>query len=332
MKTAVTHRSGERGAALLAVLLLVVLLSTIVIAVMDDLRFAIRRLTNTRDYAQAEWYVAGAEQLSRQIIWKSWNIHPGRSTLNDPWAVDGVRFATDGGSITGSVRDGGNCFNLNSVVDVGLDGRAIVRPAALEQFETLSVALGLDRDAATALAAALTDWIDSDGAIVPRGAEDAAYMGQTLAYRTGGTLLAHPSELRAIRGFSEKIYRRLRPYVCALPVADLSRINVNTLTPDQAPLVVMLTGPALSMGAARRVIESRPASGYARSDEFWSSKEFAGLQIADETRRQAVVATRFYALRAAVKHRAAELVSTSLIHLSDAGTLTLVSRRLSDDE
>src|SRR3546814_7765026 len=50
-----------------------------------------------------------------------------------------------------------------------------------------------------------------------------------------------------MRGVTPSIYATLRPWICALPTSDLSPINVNTLRPDQAPLIAMLAPEQLSI-------------------------------------------------------------------------------------
>ena len=59
------HREGM---ALLTVLLLVAVMSVVAVAVLDDVRFSVRRATNAEGQAQAQMYADGAELLAlRQI-------------------------------------------------------------------------------------------------------------------------------------------------------------------------------------------------------------------------------------------------------------------------
>src|SRR5690606_22943037 len=155
-------------------------------------------------------------------LWSNWKLSPQRSTLSDPWARQGVTFAIDGGSISGRISDAGTCFNLNSVVERGPTGKLVESAMGRQQFAALLTALDFDRQQAEALTGALTDWIDSDSVPSGYGAEDDVYSLRDIPYRTGGTLLAEPSELRAVAGFNEEIYQRLRPLVCALPTPDLT--------------------------------------------------------------------------------------------------------------
>jgi len=318
---------GERGVALLIVLLLVTVMSSVVLAVTDDIRFAIHRTANISIGSQMQWYALGSETLARQVLWRSWKANPHRSTLDDPWAMQGVAFAIDGGSIKGQITDGGNCFNLNSVVDRGPTGLYVGRPKIQEQYSALLTALDFDRDISAALAATLVDWIDSDSVPVNRGAEDYTYGARPTPYRTGGTLLAEPSELRAVAGYTEDVYRRLRPFVCALPTTDLSRINVNTLRDYQAALVVMLAGNELRITEVQRAILGRPVGGFSRIEDFLAHENFTGLIIDEETQGQFVLRTRYYMMESVVAYRDAHLTLSSLLELEDGGTITVHARR-----
>ena len=124
---------------------------------------------------------------------------------------------------------------------------------------------------AEALAETLADWIDSDGNRTTLGGEDDTYVNAAPPYRTAGTLLSEVSELRAIRGFTPEIYARIRPFVCALPTADLSPLNINLLDAGNAVLLTMLMDGRLDPEAAAELIESRPDGGWLTVDEFWNN-------------------------------------------------------------
>jgi general secretion pathway protein K len=322
------YRPSEKGAALLTALVMIVVLAGVVVAVLDDIRFAVRRTLNMRLHDQALWYAKGAEDLGRQIIRRSWQAQPARSTLNDPWAQEGVRFPIDGGVIAGRIRDGGNCFNLNSVVARDARGRWTARPEGMEQFANLLTAVQINATDAEALAAAAADWIDSDGSALPGGAEDSDYMRREPPYRTAGVLMGDATELRAVRGVTEKIYAAVRPFVCALPTPNPSVLNVNTLLPDQAPLLVMIAAPGLSLNNARRAIEARPLSGYTNLDAFWAQDELAAFKPSDAVSGQTALVTRYYLLDTEVRYHAAEVVTGSLVELDAAGNTALLTRRI----
>ncbi len=320
-------KPAERGVALLVVLLLITVLSTMAIAMTDDIRFAARRTANIRMNEQAQWYARGAETLARQVLWRSWKATPTRSTLRDPWAAQGVSFAIDGGSIVGRIDDSGNCFNLNSVVTLGPKNEYLRSDEGRQSYERMLVVLDIPPDIAARLAGALVDWIDSDGVPSAQGAEDESYARLDPPYRTAGTLLAEPSELRAIAGYTEPLYRRLRPLVCAFPTVEPSQINVNTLSEFQAPLLVMVTGGALRIAEARRAIAGRSGGGYDSIDAFLSQDLFAGLELGLAARSQLGVRTRYFLAQSEVRYHGAQVVMTSLMEVGAGGVVSTHLRR-----
>ncbi len=317
----------ERGVALLIVLLLVTIMSTVAVAVTDDLRFAARRTANIRLASQASWYALGAETMARQVLWQSWKVNPNRSTLNDPWARQDVVFPIDGGSISGRITDGGTCFNLNSVVERGPTGLYVRSETGRTQYVALLTALEFDRRLSTALASALIDWIDSDGASSDDGAEDETYGSRNVPYRTAATLLAEPSELRAIAGYTEEVYGRLRPVVCALPAVDLSRININTIGVRQAPLVMMLAGGELRLAEVQRLIENRPAGGFPSVESFLALDVFSGLEINEATRGQFVLRSTYFDVHSTVQYHGAHFAMNTLLELDGGGNIVTHARR-----
>lgn len=317
----------ERGVALLVVILLLTVLSGVAVAVTDDIRFAVRRAVNIRLDQQTAWYARGAETLAHQVLWRSWKLSPSRSTLLDPWARQGVRFPVDGGAIAASIVDGGNCFNLNSVVERGAKGEYTGREDGRKQYVRLLAALDIPLDQSGALAASLIDWIDSDGSPSGQGAEDITYGAGAIPYRTGATLLAEPSELRAIAGYADMIYRRIRPYICALPTVAPSRLNINTLTEFHAPLLVMLTDGKLRLAEAARLLARRPPGGYADMEAFLAQDAFAGIDLDAGSRSQLGLRTQYFAMEATVDFRDAHLQMSSLFEVAANGRVTTLARR-----
>lgn len=316
----------QAGVALLTVLLLVAVMSVLVMSVLDDIRFGLRRTSNAQSMAQAQWYALGTEALAMAQIERLLARDPGRTTLAGDWNDRPFVFPIEHGAISARLSDATTCFNLNSVVE-GAPELWQRRETGSQQFGALLRALDVPARQADALADALVDWIDSDTTPGPLGAEDASYLSRTPAHRTSGTLLAEPSELRAIAGFDDDVYTRLRPHVCALPTDALSPINLNTLEEDDAVLLATLTDGALDPDAARRLIRARPPGGWLDFDGFWSHRLLAGFTPPEPVRDQVALQTRFFGLQSQIEYAGAQLVSSALFeHV--AGRTRLVERRL----
>lgn len=324
--------SGNReGMALLTVLLLVAVMSVVAVAVLDDVRFSVRRATNAETQAQAQWYASGAEALARGQVARLLAAGPARTPLQPEWNGRRLDFPIENGSIGAVITDGQACFNLNSLVE-GVGEDLLARPLGTAQFLALGRAVGAPDSRMRAVADALTDWLDADGVSRPLGAEDGAYAGLTRPYRTGGVMLAEVSELRAVKGVDADLYRRLRPWVCALPTSRPSPLNVNTLTPEQAPLLTMLTGGALNRETARAVIARRPRGGWPDAAAFWAQPALATVEVPDEARDQVTVLTRYFNLRIEVDHGGGRAVRTALLHAQPDGVVRTVIQRWTPEE
>lgn len=316
------RRQGERGAALLTVLLLVAIVAVMAATTLERLRLSTRLTANSVALDQARGLALAAETLATSRITQLLRQNPDRVTLAGGWSNQPFALPLPGGTATLRVRDGGNCFNLNSLV-TELDGVYVADPTAVAQFARLARLLNIP--GGEGISAAAADWIDSDDQALGTGAEDGAYAGLAIPYRTAGTLMVDPSELRAVAGVTSEAYAKLRPWLCTLPRATRSTLNVNTLTPEQAPLVAMLLPDTLSVQAAAAGLLRRPAAGFADTQDFW--KIFAAAGITDAlAERQTGVVTQWFDVRIDVTVGDNELQEQALI---DATTLParLVSRQ-----
>lgn len=323
---------GERGAALLAVLLLVAVMGAIAVSVFEKLRLSTALASNGASLDQARAYAVGIESLLTMRVDDLGNVTPGLTTLEGNWNRVVRRIELPGaGEAEGSISDGGNCFNLNSLGQ-GEDPAALTpRPAGIAQFTALMNLAGVSGVEARRIAEAAADWVDSDHEPGPLGAEDAAYAGLEQPYRPGNTLFAEVSELRAVAGVTPAIYARLRPFLCALPATDLSPINVNTLMPDQAPVLAMTSPGGISLGKARAAIAQRPAGGWKSTADFWSIRAMAGVPPTPEAMTQVLVDTRWFAIDLQVGYGGAELHETALVDARLAPSRIAV-RRWGKDE
>lgn len=305
-------KASERGAALLTVLLLVSVMAVLSASALERLRIATRLAANAGAIDQARAYAMAAEGIALARITDLVEADPARTTLAGGWNEGETDLPLPGGNAVAAVRDGGNCFNLNSVVTGQAGQPLFARPGGISQLVALMKLLEIDESAARRVAASLSDWIDSDVVAQPDGGEDEVYSG----YRTGNTLLADPSELRAIAGVTPEIYGKLRPWVCALPVTDLSPINLNTLSPEQAPLFAMLLPDKMTIDRARALLLARPPAGYESAYAFWRTSALAGMAPGGEVEAQTGVKTRWFTLRLKVRLGDSEVDETALI---DAG-------------
>lgn len=287
----------ERGAALLAVLLLVAVTGAIAAAAMEKLRLSRALATNVVALDQARAYASGVEQLALLTIDDLLAQSGETTTLAGDWNGSVRRFPFPDGSLAlVQVRDGGNCFNLNSVVDGDPRTRLARRTTGVAQFAGLMIALSVPEGEAQRIAEAAADWADSDGELPGGGAEDTAFVAGGAPYRSANTLFADVGEARGLAGMTPEIWTRVRPWLCALPTATLSPININTLLPDQAPLLAMLAPGQIDPARAQRILAARPAAGWDNLVDFWRTEALNELIVPLDAQQQPQVKTRWFAL------------------------------------
>lgn len=297
----------ERGAALLSVLLLVAVMAVIAALMLDRLNLAVRLAGNGQAMTQARLYATSAETLVMARLKGLVDSSPDRTV--DVGGVLGREFPMPmaRGVVTARIDDAGNCFNVNSLVARKQDDTYALRPVALAQLRALMASLGIAPGDAVPLSDAMADWIDTDSTRAPNGADDDWYASLSQPYLTAGRLVGDVSEMRAVKGMTPLLYERLRPWLCALPEAELSPIDINTLRPDQAPLLAMIAPDALPVVRAGEIIQGRPATGFA------TAQDALGSVFPPASLTQIKVTSHWFLLTQTVRVDSVSLESQSLI-------------------
>ena len=252
----------ERGVALIIALILVALAAILATKLSFDGWIERRRAIGIMATEQAFYFGMGAEALAADVLTQSMQgvqMGPNGQPLPNNTGTSGTgRHTTTSGNsnqvtlaqawaqpsqpmpitpeddpegepigvLQGAIEDMQGRFNLNNLAHVvpGQNGQIIQDPLPLQQFQRLLVAVGLE----TKWAGIARDWIDADDQPgEPDGAEDSVYTSQTPPYRTGNWPMMSPSELMNMPGFGADRYRKIAPYVTALPTAT-AKINICT--------------------------------------------------------------------------------------------------------
>ena len=300
-------RPSERGAALLTVLLLVAVMATVSATALDRISLATRLAGNAAMAGQGRAWLGMAEQLTAVRLEDMLAADKARTTLAGNWLGTPRSIALpDGAQVTAEVTDAGNCFNLNSLASAGLEGGLFTRPSAVNQFTALMTMLGIDAGTATQISSSAADWIDTDSTPLPAGNESGSVP-------PANRQMAHEGELNSVAGMTPQIAAILRPWVCALPSDVPTPINVNTLLPEQAPLLAMLAPGQLDVERARAVTAQRPANGFQSAVEFWKSPGFRGMVIPPDSADQVKVRSSWFRLQARVAAEGQAIGQTSLL-------------------
>lgn len=310
---------GQRGIALLMVLVIVAIATVLTVGMISAQQQSVRRAGSLFAQDQAQLYALGAEDFVKELIRNDTeddkkNSTP-RDTLNEAWARPFPAFPVPGGVIRARLQDAQARFNLNSLVQENT-----VNQGALHYFQRLLRQLNYPET----LAYAVVDWEDADSQ--PNnldGAEDDYYTRLTPSYRAANRPLSSLSELRLVRGFTPDIIQALQPYVVVLP-ATVTTINVNTM--GGGMMSAMVDG--MSKSAGDEMMRSRPADGYKTVDDFLASGVFNSLSSDQKTELKTIlgVRTQYFELIADVEIDERHCVMASMIQRGDSGTLAVISR------
>lgn len=311
-------KPSERGAALLSVLLMVAVLAVIAATTLDRLTLSSKLSANGNTLAQARMFTYATEVIAAARIEDLVARDPAQTTVSGDWLGKPQTIPIPIGTATATVRDAGNCFNLNSLV-TETEGQYMASATGQDQMTSLMVVLGTTENTARVIAAAAADWADSDITPLPNGVEDDGYRSAAKPYLTANRPFAHPSELRAVKGVSPAIYAKLQDWICALPEPVLSPLNVNTLLPEQAPLLAMLFPPGkMNLAMARSYLAKRPASGYGSLIRFWAAPELAALGPSPLVQGQVKLTSKYFLLKTNVSFGELTLTGQSMIVASPA--------------
>ena len=311
-------KPSERGAALLSVLLMVAVLAVIAATTLDRLTLSSKLAANGNALAQARMFTYAAESIAAARIEDLIARDAAQTTLAGDWLGKPQSLPIPIGSATATLRDAGNCFNLNSLVTES-EGRYLANATGMAQMVSLLVVLGTDENGARAVAAAAADWADSDMTPVANGVEDEGYRAATAPYLAANRPYAHPSELRAVKGVTPAVYAKLQDWICALPDFVMSPLNVNTLLPEQAPLLAMLFAPGqMNLTTARSYLAKRPSNGYGSLIRFWAAPELTALGPSPLVQGQVKLTSNYFLLNTQVSFGELVLSGQSMIVASPA--------------
>jgi general secretion pathway protein K len=256
----------QRGIALITVILIVALATTVASFVAWRQQVWTRQVENLRDASQSE-AVARAGVDWAGLILREDRRKNQVDQLDEDWAQQ-VALPVERGKVTGRISDSQARFNLNNLTR-GNPGQA--SGADIAAFNRLLTMLELP----TTLTDALVDWLDADNVLQgPDGAEDMYYLALPTPYYPANRALVDVSELLMVRGFDQATVDKLAPYICALPTP--APVNVNTTSAE----VLSAAIPGLNLDDARKLVEER-GKGSQTLAEFrgkLTAAQSAGLQ------------------------------------------------------
>src|SRR3972149_2388421 len=220
-------RNSERGIALVTVLLVVALLTTLVTDFIYRSYISSSRAANFRDSARASLLARDGVTLARAGLEEL--------TRKDPFLVmdeGGMVFSkTVAEGLRIDVRAPDERSRVSARIAYPLTG--VIEPKAHGSYSRLLKAV---RISDASLVDALADWIDNDSSPRPWGAEEHHYKALSTPYKPRNNYVESVDELRLVKGYDSEVLNAIGQYVT--PYNPDGRININTAP---KPVLMSLT-------------------------------------------------------------------------------------------
>lgn len=298
-----SERRSEEGAALLAVLAMVLLLAGFASLGLSRLRAATDRITDAEARAEAQILANSGATAALGVIHQL----KAQARNNPALLQKPMRVPLGEGQVELKFSDGGNCYNLNSLVrpQISASTGEMQAQSRAADFARLLAATGIPSIEASTVAQAT-----------------ATRLSQT------GMLLADASEWVTVPGVTAKHWQLAGPLLCALPTREVTAININSLTPDKAPL---LTAMGMGVDEARRAISARPPEGWNSAGEFW--QQTSANSMPDTASAEAMgVSSRWMALTVIARTANASVGRDLLLDTSRQPARVAASRWIAVEE
>lgn len=274
----------QRGVALVMAVLIVALATILATEVGFRSYLDQRRTLNTFSLDQAFEIALGGEAWASDALRRDKLQNPKQDDFTEEWAtpIPPIPLEEVGGEFEGQLEDLQGRFNLNNLVTYENSGVGQVDPDAVKRLERLLEILELEPKWANLIA----DWIDTDdNPGFPDGAEDSVYTNLSPPYRTANMPITRASELLALPDFGLERYRKLAPFVTALPAG--TTINLCTASPEL--LDALVEGSRQFTLARENTRQTREQRCFPNKQEFEQSlnqkqkQELADGNVIDET-------------------------------------------------
>ena len=147
----------------------------------------------------------------------------------------------------------------------------------------------------------MIDWLDKD--FFPDsylGVEDDYYRNEKPARLTSNQFFFDITELRDVKGMTEEIFQKLKPYICAFNSVE-TKININSLNPFYPNILVALSSNTLSDLEARNILNSKPLGGYSSVSDFLNQQEIKTAFSSKFSKSNLTLETKYFILNTNIK-------------------------------
>lgn len=276
----------QKGVALLVVLILLVMMSALAARISQQFCRNLQKTHYQVSQQQLRWAMQAQEKAVKAILQTEASGESRALAPDGDWHQP-LETRGDDYTLVSQTEDAQDCFNVNNLLaadkapQVQDAAAATGKPRKEQIVEQLLTDSGVSQATAEEVYLQLVDYLDGDATTVKEGAESDAWAGAVPARQPANQMMRTIAEIKLLPAFPAQAYPKVSKRLCALP-DPASKVDVNTLKPEQAGVLAAMFPGKLTEEDARRLIDARPEAGWESLDAFSKVLEQTFPQLKDE--------------------------------------------------
>ncbi|MCM7682283.1 type II secretion system minor pseudopilin GspK [Enterobacter bugandensis] len=276
----------QKGVALLVVLILLVMMSALAAKISQQFCRNLQKTHYQVSQQQLRWAMQAQEKVVKDRLQTDATGENKALNLDGDWHQP-LETRGEDYTVISQVEDAQDCFNVNNLlaaekIPQGQNAPAVPEKPRNEQIvEQILTESGISHTTAEEVYQQLVDYLDGDATTAKDGAESDAWAGVVPARQPANQMMRTIAEIKQLPAFPVAAYPKVSKLLCALP-DSASKVDVNTLKPEQAALLAALFPGKLTEDDAVRLIDSRPETGWENMETFSKALEQTFPQLKDD--------------------------------------------------
>ncbi|WP_395279162.1 type II secretion system minor pseudopilin GspK [Enterobacter bugandensis] len=276
----------QKGVALLVVLILLVMMSALAAKISQHFCRNLQKTHYQVSQQQLRWAMQAQEKVVKDRLQTDATGENKALNLDGDWHQP-LETRGEDYTVVSQVEDAQDCFNVNNLlaaekIPQGQNAPAVPEKPRNEQIvEQILTESGISHTTAEEVYQQLVDYLDGDATTAKDGAESDAWAGVLPARQPANQMMRTIAEIKQLPAFPVAAYPKVSKLLCALP-DSASKVDVNTLKPEQAALLAALFPGKLTEDDAVRLIDSRPETGWEDMETFSKALEQTFPQLKDD--------------------------------------------------
>ena len=304
-----TSADKQRGVALLFVLSMFAVITSIAVTVVTQLHRNTEKQYDFLQHQQVKYYAQGAEQYAIALLRDKPVQRDSVTHWFETWADD-HQLEMEGGQVEIEIIDEQALLNLNSLHGKNSEYRVDMLKRLLTQLEMNPL-----------LTEKVHRWGNSDPQTLME--ENQYYGSLESPILASGVSLSDVSEIKLMQILSDEEYKKLRPFVTILP--DKAGINLNTVPRELLPMIF----DGFSSTEAEEFVSLRGETGFQNINEIKQLPMMKNKNI-NWNKLQLTLSSQFFSVYIKAVYNDTIYYLHTLLAKNDQGDVAVIRRNEGD--